>query len=75
MTHASLKKYQQDVTHNPEELKPNNCDACGCKHIWCNGFYERAISGRDKDKQKADPVGILRLKCSECKNHFQYYLR
>ena len=68
--YTSLKKYQQDVSHNPEELKPTNCNACGCKHIWCNGFYERAISGRDKDKQKADPVGILRFKCSECKNHY-----
>ena len=68
-TYISLKKYQEDVTHNPEGLKPSNC-ACGCRHIWCNGLYERAISGRDKGKQKADSVSILRFKCSRCENHY-----
>ena len=68
--YTSLNQYRQDVAHNPEELKPANCDACGCNDIWCNGLYERAISGRDKDRQKAEPVDILRFKCSRCKSHY-----
>ena len=67
--YTSIKKYHQDVNHNPEELKPDNC-SCGCSHIWYNGLYKRSVSGRDKDKQQADPVSILRFKCSQCKNHY-----
>ena len=67
--YTSLKKYHQDVNNNPEELKPNNC-SCGCRHIWYNGLYQRSVSSRDKDKQKANPVSILRFKCSQCKNHY-----
>jgi hypothetical protein len=67
--YTSIKKYYQDVNHNPEELKPDNC-SCGCSDIWYNGLYKRAVSGRDKDKQQANPVSILRFKCSQCKNHY-----
>jgi transposase-like protein len=69
-SYTTLEKYQETVKHNPEELKPNNCDRCGCGHVWQNGLYERAISGRDRNKQKAEPVEILRFKCSRCKNHY-----
>jgi hypothetical protein len=67
---TSLKKYQQTVKNNPEDLKPTSCDICGCNHIWCNGLYKRSISGRDKERSKAEPVDILRFKCSKCKNHY-----
>ena len=43
--YTSLNQYLEDIAHNPEELKPINCDACGCKHVWFNGLYERAING------------------------------
>ena len=71
---TSLEKYQQTVKNNPEDLKPTSCDICGCNHIWCNGLYKRSISGRDKERSKAEPVDILRFKCSKCKNHYSVLL-
>ncbi len=68
--YTSLKKYQQTVKNNPEELKPNSCDICGCNNIWCNGLYERSISSRDKERNISEGVDILRFKCSKCKNHY-----
>lgn len=68
--YTSLKKYQQTVKNNPEDLKPISCDICGCNHIWCNGLYKRSISGRNKERSKAEPIDILRFKCSKCKNHY-----
>jgi transposase-like protein len=68
--YTSLEKYEQDVKYNPEGLKPSTCKECGCNNIWCNSFYERAVSGRCANRQKADPIAILRFKCSRCKNHY-----
>ena len=68
--YTSLEKYEQDVEYNPEGLKPSTCKECGCNNIWCNSFYERAVSGRCANRQKADPIAILRFKCSRCKNHY-----
>ena len=68
--YTSLEKYEQDVKYNPEGLKPSACKECGCNNIWCNSFYERAVSGRCANRQKADPIAILRFKCSRCKNHY-----
>ena len=45
--YRSLEQHQQTVHFNPNALKPDQCDHCGCEHLWCNGQYERAISGRD----------------------------
>lgn len=68
--YRSLEQYQQTVHFNPDALKPDQCDHCGCEHLWCNGQYERAISGRDKNKTKAEAIDILRFKCSRCRIHY-----
>ena len=35
--YRSLEQYQQTVHFNPDALKPDQCDHCGCEHLWCNG--------------------------------------
>ena len=68
--YATIDQYNQDVKEYPDNLKPKECNNCGCHHFWFNGHYERAISGRDQNKNHFDNVYIIRFKCSRCHDHY-----
>jgi len=68
--YGTVNQYRDDVKYHPENLKPQACDNCGCNHFWKNGDYERAITGRDKDKSNSEVVDIIRFKCSFCHENY-----
>ena len=68
--YSSVQDYTYHVRYNPELLKPQVCQNCGCHHFWQNGYYQRKISGRDQHKSNRDPIDIIRFKCSRCKQTY-----
>jgi hypothetical protein len=58
----TLIQYKNDIEDNfKEEYRPERCEHCGKRKVWCHGDYPRKAAGsRNQSDATLNPIRISR---------------
>lgn len=65
----TLIQYQNDIEGNiKEKYRPERCEYCGIRTVWCHGDYPRKAAGcRNQSDAALNPIKIQRYYCASCR--------